>query len=389
MHIVHVIATLAAEEGGPSRAVLDMAVAMAARGHDVAIQTTDYGGAPVDVAAARQQGVRIETHPVQFPRRWKRSTALRATLERVLPDVDVVHLHSFYLYHCLITERICRKAGVPYVLRPHGTLDPFLQQRHRYRKGLIGALFQNRVTDNAAGLHFTAQEERELAQPYARGQKGFVVPSALDPSEFAALPPASHFHQRFPEMQGRRILLFMSRLNFKKGLDILIAAFAGAVAERPDLHLVIAGPDDGMQQSVEAWVAETGLEGHVTLPGMLRGEDRLAALSAAELAVLPSYSENFGYAVVEAMACGLPVLISDRVNIWREVQAAEAGVVCAADRDAVTRAMIAMLDEPQKNRQRGANGKALVERLYSPAAVGAQIERMYADVIAGRQSSAG
>ena len=389
MRIVHVIATLAAEEGGPSRAVLDMAMAMAQRGHEVSIQTTDYGDAPVDVTAATGLGVKIDIHPVGVPRRWKRSTALRAALERDLPKADVVHLHSLYLYHCLVTEQICRQARVPYILRPHGTLDPFLQQRHRSRKALVGALFQNRVTDNAAGLHFTAQEEQTLARPYARGQKGFVVPLPLDPAEFAALPPATRFAELYPETAGRRVVLFMSRLNFKKGLDLLVEAFGRVAAEQPDLHLVIAGPDDGMRAAVETWVSEAGLDQRVTLPGMLRGEARLAALAAAELSVLPSYSENFGYAVVEAMACGLPVLISNNVNIWREVQAADAGLVCEASVDALTQSLRQSLHDATQNQDRGAKGKALVERLFSPAAVGAQLEEMYEAVRSKRQGPPG
>lgn len=384
MRILHVIATLAAEEGGPSRAVLDLSLAAAKRGHEVSILTTDYGGSPVESASARGLGVSIESFPVSVPRRWKRSPLLRRALERAIPRADVVHLHSLYLYHCMVTAGLCRRHAIPYIIRPHGTLDPFMFKHHRWRKYLVERLFQNRVTDNAAGLHFTTREEQELARPYSRGKRGFVVPLPFDGAEFADLPPAQRFRDRFPETAERRILLFMSRLNFKKGLDILIAAFGRLAVGHQDLHLVVAGPDDGMRAAVEGWIAAAGLQRRVSLTGMLRGEDRLAALSAAEIAVLPSYSENFGFSVVEAMASGIPVVISDKVNIWREVEAAGAGLVCRADEQDLAEKLSRLIGETEAARRRGRNGTALVARAYSHAAVGQRIEEMYEGVLSDR-----
>ena len=139
-----------------------------------------------------------------------------------------------------------------------------------------------------------------------------------------------------------------------------------------------------MRAAVEGWIAAAGLQRRVSLTGMLRGEDRLAALSAAEIAVLPSYSENFGFSVVEAMASGIPVVISDKVNIWREVEAAGAGLVCRADEQDLAEKLSRLIGETEAARRRGRNGTALVARAYSHAAVGQRIEEMYEGVLSDR-----
>ena len=388
MRILHAISNLSPQAGGPPKAGLGMARAIARRGHDVAIYTTNFDGAsdldvplgePVDIG-----GVEVRYHPVHFPRFWETSFPLGRALASDAGRFDLMHLHSLYMYHDYAGGRAARRAGVPYIVRPHGTLDPYIWKRRRSRKALFEAWFQNRVLAGAAALHYTTDDEWRLAAPVARNPNGFVVPNGLDMDEFAGLPEKGAFRARHPEIGDRRIVLFLGRLNFKKGLDLLAPAFGQVVAAGHDAHLVIAGPDDDMAEKTRSWLAAAGVLDRATFTGMIAGDEKLAALADAEMFVLPSYSENFGIAVAEALACGLPVVISDAVNIWPEVEAAGAGLVGPCDADATARHMIEILEHPDAATRMGRAGAQLARDRYSWDGIAPALEKAYEDVLAGR-----
>lgn len=391
MRILHLIATLARESGGPAQACLEMARAVAARGHDVTICTTNWaskGVEPVPTSVPLQQdGVNITYFPVHFPRVWKPSLAMASALRRDLPGFDVVHLHSVYLFHDWLGGRLCHRFGIPYIVRPHGMLDPYIRNHHRGRKRLMEVLFQDRVLRQATAIHYTSDVEREISQPFDGGAPARIVPLGVNLNGFDTLPPAEHFHARFPETRGKRIVLFLSRLHFKKGLDLLIPAFARLAAEDPSLHLVIAGPDDGMLDQCKAWTRRDGVPDRVTFTGMLRSDDKLAAFAASSVFALPSYSENFGIAVVEAMAAGLPVVISDQVNIWREVQAGGGALVVRCDEQKLTLALATVLRDATLAVDMARKARDTVQHLYRWDSVAAALESMYEDVAARRSGA--
>jgi glycosyltransferase involved in cell wall biosynthesis len=379
LRILHVIATLARASGGPAQACLDMARALARRGHDVTILTTDLDtpdAAPAGEPVVRD-GVTIVSYPVHFPVFWRTSLPLGRALGEAVARADLVHVHSFYLFHDLAAWFWCRRRGVPYIVQPHGVLDPYLYRRHRARKALIDALYQDRMLQDAAAIMYTTEEERLLAEPHARGAKGVVVPLGLDPDDYADPPPAGHVAARFPELAGKRLVLHFGRLNFKKGLDVLVDAFARLAATRADVHLVLAGGDDGMEAQVRAWLAERGLAARATFTGLLGGADKLAALTESHVFALPSYSENFGIAVIEALACGTPVVISDRVNIWREITGAEAGLAGPPEAGATADNLARLLDDDALRARMAANGRRLVAGKFDWAAIGAELAAAY------------
>jgi len=372
-----------------------MAPAVAAFGHAVPVYATDREldaaeraalGVPApDHAggwAAMRDGVAIRVFPQQAPRVLATSWPLYRALAAAVPVADVVHIHSLYLFHDWAAARIARRAGVPYIVRPHGTLDPFLWRRHRARKRVIEALFQDRVLRQAAAIHYTAAEEMALAAPYVHGAPGVVVPNGLDFGDYAQLPPPGGFRARHPGIGDRRIVLFLGRLNFKKGLDLLVPGFAAACARHGDLHLVIAGPDDGMLAQTRAMVDAAGIAARVTFAGMIVGQEKLAALADAYCFALPSYSENFGIAIVEAMACGLPVAISDKVNIWSEVAQAGAGLVGPPTVEEVARQIGALADDPAASRAMGEAGRALARARWSWDGIARQLEGVYRSLAA-------
>jgi glycosyltransferase involved in cell wall biosynthesis len=200
--------------------------------------------------------------------------------------------------------------------------------------------------------------------------------------EFASLPSPESFRHSYPDVKDRKLIVHLGRVNFKKGLDILVGAFAKVATQRDDVHLVIAGPDnEGYSSRVQNWLRRLNLRHRATFTGMLHGKDRLAALHAAAVFALPSYSENFGIAVVEAMACGCPVVVSNKVNIWREIEAAGAGLVVPCEVTACADALLRILDDAQVGQLMGRKGRALTEARYDWKAVGVELEMAYRDVL--------
>lgn len=386
MKILHVIANLAPRYGGPPKACFEMARAVASLGHEVSIYTTNQDGSgELDIPTNQtvfKDGVEIRYFPIQHPRFWGFSIPLARALRRSIREYDIAHIHSLYLFHNMVAGHYCRKYNIPYLIRPHGTLDPFIYRRHRVRKSLMELMFERRNIKNAAVIHFTTKEEKEIAAQYIYGTPGIVVPHGLNLSEYENLPDSGTFRSMHLEIRDKKIILFFGRLNFKKGLDILARAFGQMAKKRDDICLVLAGPDnEGFGDKVRLWLNKEGVLARAIFTGMLLGKDKLAVLQDADMFVLPSYSENFGISVVEAMACGLSVIISDKVNIWREVAACGAGRVAPCDPGRFAEMISDLLDNPDMARQMGKNGKALVKEHFQWSSVARTMEDVYRTVL--------
>jgi glycosyltransferase involved in cell wall biosynthesis len=383
MKILHVIGSLAERYGGPSRVCIELCEQIAASGHQVTIYTTTLDGNK-DRQPIRGQGVDVRYFPVQAPSFMAFSIPLAREVKMTIRDFDIVHIHSIRRMPSTVAGLCARREGVPYIIRPHGTLDPFIVKRHRGRKWLYDALLEKSNLNGAAALHFTSEEELELTQPLGLKPPGIVVPCGIRVADYENVASFGGFRDRFPQIRGKKLILYLGRLTFKKGLDLLANAFGRLCDHRSDVHLLIAGPDDeGYRPKVTRWLSDRGVLGHTTFTGMLLGADRLAAFAAADVFVLPSYSENFGVAVAEAMACRLPVVITDRVNIWREVKAAGAGLVTQTDSAQVALALATLLDDAQLRRTMGSAGAELVRRRFDWGVVGDQMLDAYSRIIAG------
>lgn len=377
MRILHVIATLDAASGGPAKACVEMAGAVARLGHQVDIFTTDWRSPSLDGKAfcyPYTEGV-LRSFNCDFPSFWKPSRDMARALLSDAGNYDLLHVHSLYLFHDLMAPLAARRANRPYLIRPHGLLDPYIRRRHRLRKALVELAYQNRVLAQADAIHYTSADEQRISEPYARGTPGIVVPLGVDVP--ARLADAVR--------QPRRIL-FLSRLHPKKGLDLLVPAFAALRKRYGDARLVIAGPDDGARATTDDLVARHGLGDCVEFPGMLTGIAKDRAFAEAGLFVLPSYSENFGIAVAEAMAAGLPVVVSDQVNIHDAIAGTEAGLVVPCQTERLAQAMSALLADPDKGIEMGRNGAELVRTRYGWPAIGKQLEDVYRRIIDRRRS---
>lgn len=388
MRVLHVIPSLAVRDGGPAKAEVEECRELLRRGHDAAIYTTDVDGrGRLDVPLRRPvevEGVNVTYFATSVDHYYKYSSAMAAALNGDVRKYDLVHINSLYQFPSTAAAYYCRKHGVPYILRPHGALGPSLFRRHALRKRLYELLIEQRNLDAAAATHFTSAEEMRLAESSGLRFRGVVVPLGVD-VEDRLTGWGSAADELWPELRGNKVLLFLSRINFVKGLDILAPAFAEIYRRHADARLVIAGPDnDGYGARVRGWLAGSGALRATTFTGMVSGERKAALLGRADMFLLPSYSESFGIVVVEAMAAGLPMVISNRVNIWREIDAARAALVVNPDAREVAKAISTLLDSPALGKEMGARGRRLARERFSWSGAGDQLVGLYREIVGGR-----
>lgn len=379
MKILHVIPSMSVHDGGPPRAVRAMARAMAELGHEVDVFTTNL--TRLDESARRADSVESEGRAsihffgIDWPRPWLRSIAMGRALEATVPRCDIVIIHALYHYHLWAAARACRRHRVPYVVRPLGTLDPFMYRRSRWKKAPLEFFHQNRDLRLAAAIQYTTREEAELAQPYSQGATSLVLPLGvwLDCAEPDVEPVTQ---------SGEPRALYLGRLHPKKGIELLLEAMASLAVPSPRLRLDIAG--SGNQEYVQGLktLSETlGLAERVRFCGFVDGAAKRQLLEQADLFVLPSHSENFGIAVIEAAAARLPLLISDKVNLASAVDAAEAGWVFADDQQGVDAGLRQALEARADWPALGANALRMVREQFDWRALAKRYEAAYRELV--------
>lgn len=376
MRVLHVIPAIAARYGGPSTAVIGMCRALSTAGIETVIATTDADGSdrlPVATDSVRPH----EDIPTIFFRRqvsesFKWSTPLATWLQAHVREFDLVHVHAVFSHSSLAAGRACREAGVPYIVRPLGSLDPWSLDRHPRRKRLLLALGGRRFLRGARALHYTTLEEQQLSERRLRWlPEGSVVPLGVEDEFFES---TERILQR-----PRPVLLSMGRLHPKKGLDLLIEAFHAVASGGAfdSWRLVIAGDGDKEYVDHLQCLGATGsAEQPIEFRGWLRGTARRDLLRSSSLFALPSYQENFGIALVEAMASGLPALITRGVNLAAEVRAAGAGWVCEPTVQSLSATLRTAMSKDRDLRQRGRRARALAER-FRWASVVQQLQMFY------------
>jgi glycosyltransferase involved in cell wall biosynthesis len=264
---------------------------------------------------------------------------------------DVIILNGLWNYTSYGTWLALRKSKVPYYVCPHGMLDPWLKHAapiHHMRRLIFWKLFERKVIRDSRGVLFSAKEEERLAnQSFLRGayDNSYVLAYGVEDVEGDSRAQSSEFLAKFPRLRGRRYILFLGRIHPKKGLDLLIKAFARLAAEFPDCDLVIAGPDDvGLTPQLKHLGAKSGIDRRIHWTGMLRGNPKWGAFRLADYFVLPSHQENFGISIVEAMSASVPVLVTRKVNIWREVEMCGGGLATADTPDGVAHGLHLLLN---------------------------------------------
>ena len=364
MHVVHVVSSLDPRHGGPVTALMGLVEAQCHAGLKVSVLATWNSGDNLDLAdRLRELKVNIELiGPCVGAIRWHRE--IGPTVRRALDSVQVVHIHAIWEEVLHVSARQSHRRHIPYLIRPCGMLDPWCLAQSRLKKRLYMALRLKRNLDHAAAIHFTTQEESCLTKPLRIKAPSIVEPNGIDLQEFGKLPDPGCFRRQLKDIGDQQIILFLSRLHPKKGLELLIPAFRQTNLQ--DTVLVIAGPADSPAylQKLQSLVEANGLDGRVEFVGMLHGKRRIEAMVDADLFVLPSYQENFGVAVVEALATGTAVLISDQVNICSQVSDAKVGVVVPVDTASLATALKLLMSDEQLRRNAESGARDFVFRAY-------------------------
>ena len=388
MRILQIIPSISLVYGGPSQMVLGLSAALAAQGIDVTIITTDSNGDigqfPLDVPLnqpLKQNGYQIIYFRCSPFRRYKFSLSLLQWLNASARQFDIAHIHALFSPVTTLAATIARVHKLPYIMRPCGMLDPADLQKKKRLKQIYGTLFERPNLAGAAAIHFTSKQEAKISERFGLGSTGKMpVPQDL------IIPlgvRAGLFAKRLRESQVP-IVLFMSRIEPKKGLDLLIPALESILESGIEFQFILAGsnPQDAdYEAGIKVKIQHSSLAKYTTITGFVSGDRKNELLTNADLFVLPSYYENFGIAVAEAMAAGVPVAISDRVHISEDIRQAEAGWVGPLEVDAIANSIKSALLDPQERQRRGLNAKEYAKKHYNWEAIAQQTIDAYQHIL--------
>ncbi len=332
MKILRVINSLNPEYGGPIAAAISQSAEMLRQGHTVDFVTLDADNTSYLVQVpgiVHAMGPSMGKYGLNFRLvHWLKDNAWR---------YDSIIVHGLWQFHSFATWLASRQAKFDYFVYTHGMLDPWFKRTYPFKhikKLFYWVLAEYWVLSDAKGVLFTCEEERLLARESFKLYKAneIVVDYGVQSPQGDPELAKSEFLKQFPQLRDKRIILFLSRIHPKKGCDLLIEAFAQIKELDPHLHLVMAGPDQvGWVSELQKLAEKLGVKDRITWTGMLTGIEKWGAYRTAEVFVLPSHSENFGVVIPEALACGVPVLTTNKVNIWREIQIDGAGLVANDD----------------------------------------------------------
>jgi glycosyltransferase involved in cell wall biosynthesis len=286
-------------------------------------------------------------------------------IDSALKSAGVVHIHGLWQAQSRRGAQLARRHRVPYLVAAHGMAEPWAMRRKFWKKRIYTALIEGTVLRRAACLHALTRPEVGHLRALAPATPVALVPNGVDLSPFDDLPDRSEFDERFPECAGKFLLLFFSRLHVKKGLDLLAAALGSVAADWPELHVVLAGNDDGAKQPFDQQIRDLGLGDRVTFLGHASGEAARRAWGAADAFVLPSYSEGFSMAILEALAARLPAIITTACH-FPELRAVEGAITVNPTTGDVTQGLRTLWEmSPAERLAMADRGRRLVESRYT------------------------
>ena len=388
MNILHITPSMSPQWGGPVAVVSQLIPALSEQGIHCEIATTRghrVGDDPVSPPRTP-----IHVFGAQLPAQlWTAySTDLARFLRENISGFHLVHVHEIWHHDGYAAFRAARKNRVPFILTPHGELSEWSMRHKAWKKRIYTTLILDRILRNADAIHAITQAEKDRIATLGYDTPVTVAPNAIDPAPFDNLPDPTGFLDRFPALSGKRIILFLGRLNPTKGLDILARGFGDIARRFPDAVLLMVGPDEeGGRQGMESILRSEGVLDRAVFTGMLTGEDKLAALSSADVFTLPSYSEGFSIAILEAMAARLPVVITEGCN-FPEAAEHGAGFVVEPRETAVAEAIGALLSDDDLRARMGENGGNLVAERYTWQATASTIADLYGSLVGNGNENA-
>ena len=378
---VNVLSHLDPKYGGMSAAVPALSAAVYRSGvHRVALagfcaaneSYSPFTGSPIPVS-----------HMPRGKAHWLGRDAGGRNFTELIESASGIHIHGLWEQSTFVAARTARIAGKPYIVSAHGMLQSWALRNKRFKKAVYAALIERSNLNRAACLHALTYAEVKDYRDFGLQNPIAVIPNGV---EIPAQTDSEAFLSAFPHLRGQRLVLFMSRLHFKKGLDILCKAWKSAAKRWPDAHLVLAGPDfENTRASVEALVADSGMRHRVTFTGMLNSSLKWSALNAADCFVLPSYSEGLSVPVLEALGMGLPVIVTKQCNL-PEVAQQECGWVISPAISELEAALGECLASSSSHREAmSVRGRRLVANSYSWRVVGEQMSELYTWIQGGQR----
>ncbi len=382
MKVLHVIPSVAPVRGGPSHAILAMVKALKAQGFDVEIATTNDNGSDL-LNVPLHQRIEYEQVPVWFFPRFSPAIACGAAhgaiaslqeftisrhlttwLWRHLSEYDLLHIHAIFSYPSTVAMAIARLKQIPYIVRPLGQLCEWSLQQSAFKKQAYLTLLELANLNHSRALHFTSkQEQQEVAKLGGLLTTGFILPHGL-----SIPPPIANARHRLRQLlqvpPDQPVLLFMSRLHPKKGLDYLIPALGKLAHQRFTFVLAGSGSRE-YEAEVDALIVAAGIRDRTYLAGFVADELKDILLQGADMFALTSHSENFGIAVLEALAVGLPVLITPGVALACVVEEYQLGYVSELDSSAIAQCMQHFLSYRQKAKEMGDRARQLILEKYT------------------------
>ena len=371
MRVLHVIPSVSERSGGPAIAIIPMCRALMREGIEVLLVTTDAGLPGTNGDVVEYKGVPSRFFHSQWGESFKYSRPMASWLNTNMRNFGLAHIHAVFNHSSVAAARACRDAGVPYVIRPLGTLDPWSMTQKSLRKRLFWQVSGKVMLQRAAAVHYTSEAEKLSTEEPLGLNHGKVIALGTETS-ITSYNLADHF----PELAGDPYVLVLSRLHPKKGLDVLIDAFQSLGEKFSRWRLVLAG--DGPSEYVSR-LKNKVVGDRILFTGWLEGERKEAVLGGASLLVLPSYQENFGLCVMEALAHSVPVLVSPNVNLATEIAAANAGWIATIDKDALAAKLGEALSDEEELARRGRAGRQLSQK-YSWENAGRDLAKLYRDV---------
>ena len=391
MRILQIVPSISLIYGGPSQMILGLAPALAHQGVKVTVLTTDSNGdtgqKPMEVplnSPIEQNGYEIIYFKCSPFRRYKFSLDLLKWLNNHASEYDLAHIHALFSPVSSTAAAVCRAKKLPYILRPLGTLDSADLRKKRALKLLYAAVLERPNIAKAAAIHFTSEQEAKVSHRFGTTTRDLVIPLGVKQVEKKSRDAKFCLSSQFNIPDNKPLVLFMSRIDPKKGLNLLIPALEKLLNEGLDFHFILAGTnpqDPGYEQKIKSQIQSSPLKAHTTITGFVTGELKSALLEAASLFVLPSYYENFGIAVAEAMVAGIPVIISDQVHICRGVSDSESGWVGKTEVESIADLLRSALKNPEERQRRGLQARKYALLNYSWDAIAKKIVEAYQDII--------
>lgn len=385
MKVLIVVPSIGVVYGGTSKLAIELAESLGKSGLEVDVVTTDANGFE-NLEIPLETWIAQGSYRIQYFGRWKLneykfSSGLTQWLVQHIGEYDLIHTISLFTYPIALTHWLCRWRRIPYVANPQGMLEPWALSYKSWKKWIYYSLVEKPTLQTAGAIQMLSQAEAQGLEPLALQAPLVIAPNGIHREDFEVLPDPDLFYQQFPELRGKTLILFLGRVDPKKGLDLLAQAFSQVHSQFPQAHLIVAGPDNiGFLPTAQGFFAAAGCAEAVTFTGILTGTLKYAALAAAQLYVAPSYSEGFSMSVLEGMASGLPCVFTTGCN-FPEAAAAQAADVVEIDADAIAKAMTQRLGDREAATALGQRAHQFILQNYTWDQIAGKLRQAYLDIL--------